>query len=156
LCDDLIRMVTENDPMKTAIEQALQTVVDSQVEGGVKEKVEKFLNELPDEDKKELQKSKDNAERSRMALNHNQSYFRPGEPRGLQDVARKGGIDLNQANMDLQIRRDGNGVPLPVAQQDLEGIKIDGLVPTILDIRPVTTLPMLSDAAIAEPAASRS
>jgi hypothetical protein len=63
-----------------------------------------------------------------------------------------GGIDLNQANMLLQIKRDGNGVPLPVAQQDLENIRIDGLVPTILEIRPVTSLPILSEASIEEPA----
>jgi hypothetical protein len=54
----------------------------------------------------------------------------------------RGGIDLNASSLDMQIRRDGNGVPLPVAQQDLESIKIDGLVPVILDIRPATTLPM--------------
>ncbi len=59
----------------------------------------------------------------------------------------RGGIDLNQANMDMQIKRDGNGVPLPVSQQDLEKIKFDGLVPRILSIQPVTHLPMLSEAA---------
>lgn len=66
------------------------------------------------------------------------------------DFAQKGGIDLNQANLGLQIRRDGNGVPLPVSQQDLENIHIDGLIPTILEIRPVTALPMLSDASVEE------
>ena len=57
-----------------------------------------------------------------------------------------GGIDLNQANLGLEIRRDGNGVPLPVSQQNLENIHIDGLVPTILEIRPLTNLPVLSEA----------
>ncbi|MBF0522379.1 MAG: hypothetical protein HQL24_04895 [Candidatus Omnitrophica bacterium] len=47
-----------------------------------------------------------------------------------------GGIDLNAANLNLQIKRDGNGIPLPVSQQNLENIQIDGLVPVILDIRP--------------------
>ena len=42
-----------------------------------------------------------------------------------------GGIDLNAANLNLHIRRDGNGVPLPVSQQDLENIHLDGLVPVI-------------------------
>ncbi len=48
-----------------------------------------------------------------------------------------GGIDFNAANLNLQIKRDGKGVPLPLPQQDLEHIKIDGLVPIILEIKPV-------------------
>ena len=54
------------------------------------------------------------------------------------DGAMRGGIDFAQSNLDMQIRRDGNGVPLPVDQQDLEHIKIDGLVPVILDIHSAT------------------
>ncbi len=57
-----------------------------------------------------------------------------------------GGIDLNASNLNLQVKRDGNGVPLPVTMQDLEGFKIDGLVPEILSIEPVMNLPVLSDA----------
>ncbi len=48
----------------------------------------------------------------------------------------KGGIDLNVSALDLQIKRDGNGIVLPADQQDLESIRIDGLVPVILNIRP--------------------
>jgi predicted house-cleaning NTP pyrophosphatase (Maf/HAM1 superfamily) len=55
-----------------------------------------------------------------------------------------GGIDMNAMSLDMQIRRDGNGVPLPVAEQDLERILIEGLVPVILDIRPATSLPIFS------------
>ncbi len=55
----------------------------------------------------------------------------------------KGGIDLNAANLNMQIKRDGAGMPLPVGQQDLSGIRIDGLVPVILDIQAVTALPAL-------------
>jgi len=57
-----------------------------------------------------------------------------------------GGIDLNASNLNLQVKRDGSGVPLPVTMQDLEGFKIDGLVPEILSIEPVMNLPVLSDA----------
>ena len=57
----------------------------------------------------------------------------------------KGGIDLNQANMAMQIKRDGKGVPLPVSQQSLEDIHIDGLTPTVLSIKSLTHLPMLSE-----------
>jgi hypothetical protein len=66
----------------------------------------------------------------------------------------KGGIDLNAAQLDMQIKRDGNGVPLPVAQQNIESIQIDGMVPQILNIRPVTSLPMLSEAAMASDSSS--
>ncbi|NTV29614.1 MAG: hypothetical protein HGA80_05995 [Candidatus Omnitrophica bacterium] len=52
-----------------------------------------------------------------------------------------GGIDFAQSNLDMQIKRDGNGVVLPVSQQDLENIHIDGLVPVILDIRPASSVP---------------
>ena len=51
-----------------------------------------------------------------------------------------GGIDFNSTNLDLQIKRDGHGVPLPINQQDLEHINIDGLVPIIINIRPATSL----------------
>ncbi len=56
----------------------------------------------------------------------------------------KGGIDFNEQYLKMNIQRDGNGVPLPIGQQNLDNIKIDGLVPVILSIQPVTSLPMLS------------
>ncbi len=46
-----------------------------------------------------------------------------------------GGIDMSQANLDLQIKRDGDGVPLPVNQQNFDRIHISGLVPVILAIK---------------------
>ncbi|MEI6438322.1 MAG: hypothetical protein WCO69_06205 [Candidatus Omnitrophota bacterium] len=60
----------------------------------------------------------------------------PAVKPGTTDAASYGGIDFARANLDLQIKRDGNGVPLPVSQQNLENIRIDGLVPVILDIAP--------------------
>ncbi len=62
------------------------------------------------------------------------------------ESGKKGGIDLNSANLNLQIKRDGAGVPLPVKMQDLENIKIDGLIPEILLIQSVTNLPILGQA----------
>ncbi|MBF0522705.1 MAG: tetratricopeptide repeat protein [Candidatus Omnitrophica bacterium] len=56
---------------------------------------------------------------------------------------KKGGIDLNFDLMDLQIKRDGNGVPLPLFQQPVESIKIDGFVPVIIDVKPAPSLPVL-------------
>jgi 6-phosphogluconolactonase/glucosamine-6-phosphate isomerase/deaminase/CheY-like chemotaxis protein len=54
-----------------------------------------------------------------------------------------GGIDLNTANLKLQIKRDGNGIALPLQMQDVSNIKVDGFVPTIIEIKPVTNLPVL-------------
>jgi hypothetical protein len=51
-----------------------------------------------------------------------------------------GGIDLNAANLNLQIKRDGRGVPLPISRQDWEHIRIDGLIPVIIDIRPASNI----------------
>ena len=57
-----------------------------------------------------------------------------------------GGIDLNPANMDLQIKRDGRGVPLPLIQQDMAQLsRIEGFEPRIVEIRAVTSLPFLSE-----------
>ncbi|MFH0753722.1 MAG: hypothetical protein V2A70_04080, partial [Candidatus Omnitrophota bacterium] len=61
-------------------------------------------------------------------------------------LLKKGGIDLNSANLNLQIKRDGAGVPLPVRMQNLENIRIDGLTPEIILIQPVTNLPVLGEA----------
>ncbi|MCK5179194.1 MAG: hypothetical protein KAR32_06655, partial [Candidatus Omnitrophica bacterium] len=55
----------------------------------------------------------------------------------------KGGIDLDPAMMDLQIKRDGNGVPLPVFQQPLDMINIKGFVPVIINVTPILNLPLL-------------
>ena len=58
----------------------------------------------------------------------------------------KGGIDLNAANLDLRIKRDGNGVPLPVSQQDLTQLgRISGFVPKIIEIKPVSSLPFFNE-----------
>ena len=56
----------------------------------------------------------------------------------LSDNNDVGGIDLNTANLDLQIKRDGNGVPFPVHLQDIKNINIEGLTPVIINIIPVT------------------
>jgi|GEM_PF-3313043 len=60
-------------------------------------------------------------------------------------LATPGGIDLNSANLDLQIKRDKKGVPLPLAQQDLQRLNsIEGFVPVILEIKPASTLPVFN------------
>ena len=54
-----------------------------------------------------------------------------------------GGIDLNPDIMDFQIKRDGNGVPLPVFQQPIADMKIDGFSPIIINVVPVNVLLLL-------------
>lgn len=54
-----------------------------------------------------------------------------------------GGIDFNPALLDLQIKRDGRGIPLPLPQQPLDQIKIEGFIPIIINFRPISSLPML-------------
>ena len=48
-----------------------------------------------------------------------------------------GGIDLNNSNLNMQIKRDGQGFALPLAQQDLAQLNaIQGFEPNIMSIRP--------------------
>ncbi|MCA9393735.1 MAG: hypothetical protein KC900_05990 [Candidatus Omnitrophica bacterium] len=50
-----------------------------------------------------------------------------------------GGIDLSSGWLDLQIKRDPNGVPLPVIEQPLDTIRADfeGFYPVIINVTPV-------------------
>ena len=58
----------------------------------------------------------------------------------------KGGIDFNAANLDLEIKRDGNGVPLPMVQQDMSQLsQIQGFEPEIIHIQPAVDLPVLNE-----------
>ena len=59
------------------------------------------------------------------------------------DDATLGGIDMDSRHLDLQIKRDGQGVALPVHMQDIPKIQIDGLYPVIINIQPVTTVPLI-------------
>ncbi len=68
-----------------------------------------------------------------------------------QAGAVNGGIDFAQSNLDMQIRRDGAGVPLPVSQQDLDSIHIEGLVPEILSIQPASGMPLFRETDAASP-----
>ncbi len=61
---------------------------------------------------------------------------------------RKGGIDMDPASLQMQIRRDGNGVVLPASQQDLEGVRMSGLIPVLLEIHPAdVSMPLFKEAA---------
>ena len=61
----------------------------------------------------------------------------------LQDTV--GGINLDPRLFNLQIKRDGRGVPLPIWDQPVNQMHIEGFMPVILDIQavPVSQLPLL-------------
>ena len=74
----------------------------------------------------------------------------PKEAGAIKDHAQTsdpyGGIDLNSANFDFQIKRDGAGVPLPLVRQDMEQImKIEGFTPVIIEIKPALNIPVLNE-----------
>jgi len=58
-----------------------------------------------------------------------------------------GGIDLDAAMMDMRIKTDGSGVPLPIELQDIDNVNVPGLSPVILEIMPVipAAIPILSE-----------
>ncbi len=64
------------------------------------------------------------------------------DPASLSQNLKKGGIDLDSAQLSMTIKRDGRGVALPVDQQDIEHINIPGLVPFIVAITPIKSLPL--------------
>ena len=64
-------------------------------------------------------------------------------PVGQAKDEKVGGINLDPALLDLQIRRDANFVPLPLPQQPIQQMHIEGFIPVIINITPVTNLPML-------------
>jgi hypothetical protein len=56
-------------------------------------------------------------------------------------MARKGGIDLNAAHLDMRIKRDGHGVSLLPGQDMAQLANIQGLEPEILAIKPAVDVP---------------
>ncbi len=86
--------------------------------------------------------------RSEAATGEDQSFKAiPMKETNTEDVPENlGGIDLNAANLNLIIKRDGKGVPLPFSQQDPAMLgQIEGLVPIIIDVKPIMGLPILSE-----------
>ncbi len=66
----------------------------------------------------------------------------PAQLHSAQDPL--GGIDMNAANLAMSIKRDGQGVPLPVSKQDLAQLsRIQGLWPRVLKITSAGRLPIL-------------
>ena len=107
---------TDNNTYKKhALNKAVATII---VRGGTL-----FLRDLTEKDYKAVAEALQKTRRDQAMV------------KDETDNAMNGGIDFAQSNLDMQIKRDGAGVPLPVSQQNLENIRINGLVPVILEIR---------------------
>jgi len=64
----------------------------------------------------------------------------------VSSPVKKGGIDLNPNEMDMQLERDGRGLVVPVAVQMIENLRnmnIEGFAPVIIHVAPITNLPLL-------------
>jgi len=64
-----------------------------------------------------------------------------------------GGINLDPQFLDLQIKRDAKGIPLPISDQPIYNIKIKGILPVIINVAPVSVpllMGMLEDASSQE------
>lgn len=55
----------------------------------------------------------------------------------------KGGIDLTPDALRVEVLRDDTGLPVPFTDAQLQHIRIDGLVPVIINVQPVLNLPLL-------------
>jgi hypothetical protein len=71
-----------------------------------------------------------------------EEFFTDAAALGAKKEAKYGGINLNPAVLDLQIKRDGNGVPLPLPMQPIGNMKIEGFFPVIINVTPIN-LPLL-------------
>ncbi|MBF0388364.1 MAG: hypothetical protein HQL20_11055 [Candidatus Omnitrophica bacterium] len=62
--------------------------------------------------------------------------------KAVNEYSRNGGIDFDAGQLNMTIKRDGEGLPLPLAMQDPAMNNITGLAPTILEIAPASALPI--------------
>ena len=56
---------------------------------------------------------------------------------GPDAASNPGGINLDPSLLDLQIKRDRRGIPLPLQQQPVD-LHIEGFLPVIIDAHPVS------------------
>jgi len=107
------------------------------------------LHPLSPEENKQLQESAERLKKSVLGSRPKNGapfwdFHVPGGPNDKAMKTEYGGIDFNAANLHLHIKRDGHGVPLPMAQQDMAQLSaIDGLEPVILSIQPAMGSPLL-------------
>ena len=56
---------------------------------------------------------------------------------------RRGGIDFNPANLHIKVEKNGKGVIIPIPDEKILNMTIEGFVPTIINVTPITNLPLL-------------
>ncbi|MBF0385446.1 MAG: hypothetical protein HQL27_06195, partial [Candidatus Omnitrophica bacterium] len=56
---------------------------------------------------------------------------------------KKGGIDFNPRNLKMDVRGRAGDMQIPARFNSLENIQIDGFVPVIINVTPITNLPLL-------------
>ncbi len=69
-------------------------------------------------------------------------HTKPG-PDASADI-KKGGIDLDPAMMDLQVRKDARGIALPLGMPSAAGTKIESITPVIISVSPVNVEDLLA------------
>jgi len=67
----------------------------------------------------------------------------PAASSPLDSVKNPGGIDLNPNNLNLQTQGKSFDFQLPLDSIDLQNIRIDGFTPVIINVAPLTNLPLL-------------
>jgi len=85
----------------------------------------------------------DNAMIASSAAESEEMVVQDDVARASTEEAKYGGIDLNPAQMNFEIRRDSEGVPLPLLYQPLDSISVDGFIPVIINISPASDLPLI-------------
>ncbi|MEK6583959.1 MAG: hypothetical protein AABY66_03785, partial [Nitrospirota bacterium] len=128
----------------------------------VKKKLEETVAELKRKTAEAIEKSKAELKNELKRLSDGEGTEKPtsslaieqgqeagGREQGIasseQQATSKapGGIDLNPGNMDLRTNYGADRIQLPMPDIPLENIKIDGLVPFIIRVAPITNLPLL-------------
>ncbi len=104
-----------------------------------KEIVEKIISEH----KGELLKAADNSMITEVGKDIFETLEKQVNEWPTKEIAPKkihGGINLDAKLLDLQLLRDGNGVPLPVHLQPLDQMRIQGFLPIILRMMPINMI----------------
>ena len=57
--------------------------------------------------------------------------------KSMQTISSFGGINFSSEIVDFQIKRDGNGAPLPAEFQPFRNMQIKGFAPVIIKIAPM-------------------
>lgn len=123
---------------EAGLRRKARLIVNSPVEGASRQEVSKTLPMYPADDM-EWMEDGDIASGTWQRRHAERASDKIG-PSGIVDNGngdRVGGIDLNPDLLNLQIKRDGNGVPLPLNMQLLENMNIEGFYPVIINIVPV-------------------